>query len=128
MSKLPDLAGSIVENSAFACDKTGVPEKMAPENNPKTRISVTVVSEARLLAEGLAFALAQEPSLTVSSCLGDLHEVIPKILLLQPHLVLLNTGLRTGSEAVGQLRSLVPKIKVVAFAITEEPEKCHLLG
>jgi len=86
----------------------------------EARFSILIVSEVRLLGEGLALALAREESLSVCGCFGDLDEMLAKMPLLQPDVVLLNTALRTGIHALGRIRSLAPRAKVVALAIADD--------
>jgi len=86
------------------------------------RFSVLVVSEARLLGEGLALALAREELLSVCGCFGDLDEMLTKMPLLQPDIVLLNTALRLGIHAIGRIRIFAPRVKVVALASADDLE------
>ncbi len=86
------------------------------------RFSILIVSEVRLLGEGLALALAREELLSVCGCFGDLNEMLAKMPLLQPDIVLLNAALRTGIGAIGRVRSLAPRVKVVALAVADDPE------
>ncbi len=121
MAQLLDLR-SASDEQAFRGDAAPSLKQLAPATNSSLRFSVLIVSEIRLLAEGLALALTHETSLTVCGCFSDLNEAISKISLLQPDIIMLNAALKTGVEAVGRLRTLAPQVRVVALAIAEEPE------
>ena len=93
-----------------------------PLSSPHSPLYVIVVSEVRLLGEGLAFALEREPSLSVCGCFGALDDALRSLAPLQPDIVLLNTPLRAASDAITRLRAVAPGVKVIALAIDENLE------
>jgi two-component system, NarL family, nitrate/nitrite response regulator NarL len=95
----------------------------APPANTATRVvSVLIMSEIRLLGEGLALALAHEGSISVCGYSGDLAETIGKIRLLQPDIVLLNATLQAGVDIIERVRAIAPEARVVALAVADEPD------
>ncbi len=90
--------------------------------NSDTRISVLIASEIRLLSEGLARALVRERLVYVCGHCADLADAVVKVAELQPDVVLLNAPLQTGSEVIARIRATRSQVRVVALAITEEPE------
>jgi two-component system, NarL family, nitrate/nitrite response regulator NarL len=99
------------------------PQHLSPSlGSPHSALRVIVVSEVRLLGEGLALALEREASLSVCGCFGVLNDALRNLAALQPDIVLLNTDLRAAADAITRLRALAPGVKVIALAITENLE------
>jgi DNA-binding NarL/FixJ family response regulator len=96
------------------------PDQATPPASLHSRFSIVIVSEVRLLGEGLAFALGREPILSVCGCFGDLDDALTRIPLLRPDIMLLNAALPTGIDAIGRIHGIAPRIKVVALAIAED--------
>src|SRR5882757_6538943 len=77
------------------------PQHLSPElGSSHSPLHIIVVSEVRLLGEGLALALEREASLSVCGCFGALDDALRSLAPLQPAIVLLNTDLRTASDAI----------------------------
>jgi DNA-binding NarL/FixJ family response regulator len=87
----------------------------------RSRITVLINSEVRLLGEGLAFALAREAALSVCGCCDTLADTLAKIPRLQPDIVLLNVSLSTGIDAIRQIRDVAPPVRIVALAVADDP-------
>lgn len=85
------------------------------------RLSVLIISEVRLLGEGLALALDREGSLSVCGCAGDVADSLRKIVELRPDIVLLNAVLQTGIDAIRRIRAAGLPVKIVALAVAEDP-------
>jgi two-component system nitrate/nitrite response regulator NarL len=113
---------STSEDQTCSGDEARSAEQSAQVSNSNLRFSVLIVSEVRLLAEGLALALANGTSLAVCGCSGGLDDAVAKIPLLLPDVVMLNATLRVGAEVIDRIRILAPQVRVVALAISEEPE------
>jgi DNA-binding NarL/FixJ family response regulator len=100
-----------------------VPQHLSPSlGSTHPALRVIVVSEVRLLGEGLALALEREASLSVCGCFGVLDDALRSVAPLQPDIVLLNTDLRAATDAITRLRALAPSVKVIALAINENLE------
>jgi len=89
---------------------------------PHSPLHVIVISEVRLLGEGLALALEREASLSVCGCFGALDDALRTLPPLQPDIVLLNTGVRAATDAIARIRDVAPGVKVIALAIDENLE------
>jgi two-component system, NarL family, nitrate/nitrite response regulator NarL len=102
----------------------GAPRELrAPQANSTTRVvSVLIMSEIRLLGEGLALALAREGSISVCGYSADLDEAIAKIRLLLPDIVLLNATLQAGVDIIERVRAVASEVRVVALAVADEPD------
>jgi DNA-binding NarL/FixJ family response regulator len=99
------------------------PQHLSPPlGSPHWPLHVIVVSEVRLLGEGLALALEREASLSVCGCFGALDDALRSLAPLQPDIVLLNTSLRAATDAITRLRAVAPGVKVIALAIDENLE------
>ncbi len=90
-----------------------------PQGSLPLPLHVVVISEVRLLGEGLTLALERESSLSVCGCFGALEDALQNFGLLQPDLVLLNIPLRAAKDAIQRLGAVAPGVKVIALAIDE---------
>jgi DNA-binding NarL/FixJ family response regulator len=93
-----------------------------PLGSSHSPLRIIVVSEVRLLGEGLALALEREVSLSVCGCFGALDDASRSIAPLHPDIVLLNIDLRAATDAITRLRAVAPGVKVIALAINENLE------
>jgi DNA-binding NarL/FixJ family response regulator len=80
---------------------------------------VLVISEIRLLAEGLAQALGRDQRVAVSWFCTDLQEGLARAADFKPDLVLLDAALSDGPRSVSCIHAVEPRTKVVVFAVTE---------
>jgi DNA-binding NarL/FixJ family response regulator len=87
--------------------------------SPHLPLHTVVISEVRLLGEGLALALERDSSLSVCGCFGLLDDALRSLPGLQPDIVLLNTGVRAARDAIARIRGVAPAVKVIALAIDE---------
>jgi len=91
-------------------------------SDPDLHFSVLIVSEIRLFGEGLAQALARSSRLFVCGFCADLDDAFAKISQLQPDIVLFDAALGNGSDAIARMRSIAPRVRVVALAVCETPQ------
>jgi two-component system nitrate/nitrite response regulator NarL len=89
---------------------------------PDPRFSVLIISEIRLLGEGLAHALARTALLSHCEFCRDLGTALTKMPHMVPDIILLDSALRDGPASIARIRSIAPQVKVVALAIPETPE------
>jgi len=95
------------------------PHLSLPRVSPDSQLTVVVISEVRLLGEGLALALEREASLSVCGCFGRLDDALRNLPPLQPDIVLLNTAVKAATDAIARIRGVAPGVKVIALAIDE---------
>ena len=103
--------------------KHASPEIIGHVVDSRRPVRALIVSEVRLLCEGLAELLPREKSISVLGVSGDLEGAISMSCVLQPDIVLLDAAFEHGLAAVAQLRDAVPGIRVVALAIAETEEE-----
>jgi two-component system nitrate/nitrite response regulator NarL len=82
------------------------------------RPQVFIVSDVRLLCEGLVLSLSQQPSLTVAGS-AELARASACIAELRPDVVLLDVGSPGGLGMPVMLRQVMPELKVIAIAVAD---------
>jgi two-component system, NarL family, nitrate/nitrite response regulator NarL len=87
-----------------------------PERGP---VGVFVVSDIRLLREGLAQLIGASERLRVVGVAADVDEAIRAIGALLPDLVLLDTSTRDVRDSTRELRRALAGVPVVAFAVED---------
>jgi two-component system nitrate/nitrite response regulator NarL len=90
-------------------------EALAPQ---AIRPKVFIVSDVRLLCDGLVLSLSQQPSVTVVGS-AELARASAGIAELRPDVVLLDVGLPGGLGMPVMLRQVLPDLKVVAIAVAD---------
>jgi two-component system nitrate/nitrite response regulator NarL len=105
----------VIENAAELPAPAG--ENHAPTTSA-IRSRVFIVSDVRLLCDGLALALSQQPSLHVVGS-ADLTVAPTQITALHPDVVLLDIGTPGGLDMPPIFRQVLPDVKVVAIAVND---------
>ena len=80
--------------------------------------TVFIVSDMRLLRDGLVLSLSRQPSLAVADS-ADLTISPMQIASARPDVVLLDVGTSGGLEALRALRQALPDLKIVATAVSD---------
>jgi two-component system, NarL family, nitrate/nitrite response regulator NarL len=80
--------------------------------------TVFIVSDVRLLRDGLALSLSRQPSLAVADAAG-LTISPTHIAAARPDVVLLDVGTPGGLAALPALRQALPDLKIVAIAVSD---------
>jgi DNA-binding NarL/FixJ family response regulator len=83
------------------------------------RRGLIVVSQVRFVRESLGEILDREVGWTTLELCADLDAAQRACRALQPDAVLLDAAFPDGAHAVGDLRAVAPRSRVVAFAVTE---------
>lgn len=99
--------------ASLAC-VTGKPPALLASAVPR----VFVVSDVRLLCDGLTLSLSQQPSVTVVGS-GELADAPARIAELRPDVVLLDVCMAGGLDLPVTLRQALPDVKVVAIAVAD---------
>jgi DNA-binding NarL/FixJ family response regulator len=90
----------------------------ASKSEPSLR--VFILSNVRLLAEGLAQALQCDDKVVSKCSFGtDFQESLATIADLEPELVLLDSALQEGPDAVRRILGVEPRARVVVFGVSE---------
>jgi two-component system nitrate/nitrite response regulator NarL len=88
------------------------------EGTPAIRPRVFIVSDVRLLCDGLVLALSQQPSLIVVGS-ADRSASPAYIAEMHPDVLLLDIRTREGCEVLLPFRQNVPDLKIVAIAVAD---------
>jgi DNA-binding NarL/FixJ family response regulator len=83
-----------------------------------SRPRLLILSDIRLLCEGLALALSHQPTVIVVGS-SDLSASPTRIAELRPDVLLLDVAWPGGLEICFPLRQVLPDMKIVAFAVAE---------
>jgi two-component system nitrate/nitrite response regulator NarL len=103
----PGLTGNLAGHLEAASAEGPVPRR------------VLVVSDIRILREGLAEVLSRDSSFSVVGIVGGLQEAL-EIAGLQPaQIALVDSTLPEGTNAVVRLRELFPGVQIIAFALSD---------
>ena len=98
-------------------------DRLQPRTNqalqPEARLRILVVSEVRLLGEGLTQALGRNETVTILEPCADLVDALCRIPQLRPDIVLLDAAFSGGPKSIGRILSTAPQVRVVVFGITE---------
>jgi two-component system, NarL family, nitrate/nitrite response regulator NarL len=94
-----------------------------PQTPPSSNLqhpgpTVFIVSDMRLLRDGLVLSLSRQPSLAVADS-ADLTISPAHIAAARPDVVLLDVGTPGGLEALFVLRQALPDLKIVAIAVSD---------
>jgi DNA-binding NarL/FixJ family response regulator len=85
-------------------------------------LRIAVVSEVRLLREGLAEILGRGPYISVVGLNADLTEAVALSPALRPDIMLVDGAYPGGPAAVTQIRQRQPNLRIVVFAVRETEE------
>jgi DNA-binding NarL/FixJ family response regulator len=80
---------------------------------------VLILSNIRLLAEGLAQALGRDDQVSTCWYCTDLEDGLAKIADVRPEIVLLDAALQGGPQSVGRILGVESRARVVVFAVAE---------
>jgi two-component system, NarL family, nitrate/nitrite response regulator NarL len=116
------MTGDAAQPKAVSREDPEMREPLINSSESDLRFSVLVLSEIRLLAEGLAQVLTGHATFSVCGSCRDLAEALARLPALSPDIVLVDATLPDGPACVARIRTAVPGIKVVAVAATETPK------
>src|SRR5213593_1725408 len=86
------------------------------------RLRVLVCDDHALFRRGLQMVLEQEPDLELVGEASDGAEAIEKALELMPDVILMDVRMpkRSGIEAAGDIRDILPHVKILMLTISDE--------
>jgi two-component system nitrate/nitrite response regulator NarL len=82
-------------------------------------LSLLILSDIRFMREGIADVLRRAEAFRRIDVAADPNEAIAAMRAAMPDLVLIDAALPDGLAAVGLLRRLAPKIRIIALAVAE---------
>ena len=88
------------------------------------RIRVIVVDDHKIVREGLASILSEQPDVEVVAQAGNGREAVDMANRLNPGVVIMDVSmpLMNGDEATRQIKMLHPEIRVIALSMFEDNE------
>jgi DNA-binding NarL/FixJ family response regulator len=92
---------------------------MGPDHDPH---SVLIVSEVRLLREGLAEALGRGSQFSIAGQCASAEQASAEIAASRPDAVVLDASLQGGIDWVRKVRAFDPQLRVVVLAVAETVE------
>ena len=97
------------------------------------RIRILLVDDHKIVREGLASILSEQPDLEVIGQAGNGREAVNMTCSLHPDVVIMDVSmpLMSGDEATRQIKTLLPDTRIVALSMFEDDEmirKMHQSG
>lgn len=94
------------------------------QDNGPLKIRVLVVDDHKIVREGLASILSEQPDIEVVGQAGNGREAVESAARLDPHVIIMDVSmpLMNGDEATRQIKSMNPEIRVVALSMFEDNE------
>ncbi len=88
------------------------------------RIRVLVVDDHKIVREGLAMLLSEQPDIEVIGQASNGREAVSMAERLHPNVVIMDVSmpLMTGDEATRQIKTLAPDTRIVALSMFEDSE------
>lgn len=80
------------------------------------------MSDVRLLREAVAEVVGRRVASSISGLSGDLQQSLAIAIERQPDIVLLDAAFPDGTDAVGRIRHVAPRVRVVVFGVVETEE------
>jgi len=102
-----------VVGAAPAVSRAELPAK------PARRPDLLILSDIRFMREGLAEVFGRDDVFQTISVAADPGEAIAVMHAAMPDIVLIDAALPDGLAAVGRLRRLAPRIRIIALAVAD---------
>ncbi len=83
---------------------------------------ILIVSDIRILREGLAEVLAKDSSFSILGIAGGLDDALEVAASEPPHVVLVDAALPEGTHAVTRLRELSGGAQIIVFSVSESED------
>jgi DNA-binding NarL/FixJ family response regulator len=99
-----------------------VADRETAENTRGERLRVMVVDDHALFRRGLEMVLSQEPDIDLVGEASDGAEAVERATELMPDVVLMDVRMprRSGIEAAGQIKDMLPHVKILMLTISDE--------
>jgi DNA-binding NarL/FixJ family response regulator len=105
----------VIAHAAKSLDPGVTEDDLTAQTSPPR---VFIVSDVRLLCDGLVLSLSQQPSLKVVGS-ADLTAAPNRIAAVEPQVVLIDVGSPGGLDTVQVFRQILPEVKIVAIAVKD---------
>jgi len=116
--KFTSSIGVVMETQGTDTIVGSEPQTLPRSNLQHPGPTVLIVSDLRLLRDGLVLSLSRQPSLAVADS-TDLTISPTHIAAARPDVVLLDVGTPGGLAALLALRQALPDLKIVAIAVSD---------
>jgi len=120
--KFTSSIGVVMETQGTDTIVGSEPQTLPRSNLQHPGPTVLIVSDLRLLRDGLVLSLSQQPSLAVADS-TDLTISPADIAAARPDVVLLDVGTPGGLAALLALRQALPDLKIVAIAVSDTEQE-----
>jgi CheY-like chemotaxis protein len=99
---------------------TVAPSAVAPASSPRLR--VVLADDHKVMREGLAALLSEQPDMDVVGQAGNGREAVNLTYTLHPDVVIMDVAmpLMPGDEATRQIKLHVPQTRIIALSMFEE--------
>jgi len=104
--------------------RAGPAKRKHPEPKSEERLRVLLVDDHKVMREGLASLLDEQPDMDVVGQAGNGREAVDLAHKLQPHIIIMDASMPVmpGDEATRQIKLHLPKIRVIALSMFDEPQ------
>ncbi len=104
--------------------RTWPAKRKHPEPKSEERLRVLLVDDHKVMREGLASLLDEQPDMDVVGQAGNGREAVDLAHKLQPHIIIMDASMPVmpGDEATRQIKLHLPKIRVIALSMFDEPQ------
>ncbi len=112
---------------------TGMMKRKRPEPKCPERLRVLLVDDHKVMRQGLASLLDEQPDMDVVGQAGNGREAVDLAHKLQPDIIVMDASMpvMAGDEATRQIKLHLPKIRVIGLSMFDEPQmsrRMHLAG
>jgi DNA-binding NarL/FixJ family response regulator len=85
----------------------------------KVKIRILIIEDNRVLRDGITMMLNEQPDMHVAATTGNGYEALLKASQTNPHVVLLDVGLKNFKESsiVESIREKIPETKVIGMGL-----------
>ncbi len=94
------------------------------EPKSQERLRVLLVDDHKVMREGLASLLDEQPDMDVVGQAGNGREAVDLAHRLEPHVIIMDASMpvMSGDEATRQIKRHLPKIRIIALSMFDEPQ------
>jgi len=98
-------------------DSQSIIRNAGEKHRPMKKIRIMIIEDNRVLRDGIAIMLNEQPDMQVVATIGTGNEILLKTSQKKPHIILMDLGLKSFKESsvVGSIRKNMPEVKVIGM-------------